>query len=238
MRMFGAKNVVGKQLTQIIIDDMKGHDFSEYTYIEPFCGVCGTLKYMAPLFKKVYANDICKDLILLHRELKANTFVNPKITREKWTKLKYSSTPSSERAMAGFGCSFGGVFFNGYIDDPKNNDMEYSSLIRLAPKLQNVIFSCKDYFEFLKGIVNTSKKYVIYLDPPYKNTCCLPWPEFDSTKFWNVCRALGKMKNIKLYVSELSAPKDFKCIYCFKRRNGLHNVGTGNIIIEEKLYTI
>ena len=29
-------------------------------YIDLFCGACGVLRYMAPLFKKSYANDLHK----------------------------------------------------------------------------------------------------------------------------------------------------------------------------------
>jgi len=194
------------------------------------------LRYMTPCFKKCYANDLHKDLILLLKLVKNNKFENPKITREKWLKYKFSNKSSAERAFAGFANSYGGVWFNGFINETGNNDMEYSSLIRLAPKLQNTTFSNKNYIDFLQEFsFDLNKNYVIYCDPPYKGTSCQPWPEFDSVQFWNIMRNLSKYKNIKVIVSEVSAPNDFKCIYRLKRRNGMHNI-SDKLVIEEKLF--
>jgi DNA adenine methylase len=234
MRYYGGKGVQGKQISAII--SMIIGESSDAIYLEPFCGALGVLRHVAKNFKKCYANDACKDLIMLLKEVKNGKFQNPKITKEKWLKFKYSAKSSADRAFAGFGCSYGGVWFNGYINNPTNNDMIYSSLIRLIPKIGNVTFSNKDYLIFLKSFeFGTSKKYVIYMDPPYKGTCNLPWEEFDSTQFWNIVRKLSKTKNVTVIVSEVSAPSDFKCVYKFKRRNGMHNI-SDKTEIEEKLY--
>jgi len=193
---------------------------------------------MASNFKECYGNDISRDLILLLKQVKTQKFQNPHITREKWNTLKESTKPSAERAFAGHACSYGGVKFNGYINDPLNNDMEYSSLIKLSTKIQNVKFSNMDYISFIQGLIQNDKKYVIYLDPPYKKGS-QPWnTNFDSKEFWNVVRKLGHMKNIKVFISELNAPSDIKCIYKLTRRNGMHNVASKNLVIEEKIYTI
>jgi DNA adenine methylase len=208
-------------------------------YIEPFCGAIGVLRHVSEHFKKCYANDICKDLIMLLKLVKTEKFENPRITKEKWLDYKYTTKSSAERAFAGFGCSYGGVWFNGYISSDSNNDMIYSSLIRIACKLQNTTFSNKNYVTFLEEFkFIPGQKYVIYMDPPYKGTSCQPWEDFDSVKFWSIVRKLAKNKNIKVVVSEVSAPSDFKCIYSFKRKNGMHNITNDKIVIEEKLYTI
>jgi DNA adenine methylase len=208
-------------------------------YIEPFCGCCGVLRHVAGNFKKCYASDIAKDLMMLLKLVKCGKFKNPKITKQKWLDYKYSNKPSAERAFAGYGCSYGGVWFNGYINDPNNNDMTYSSLVKLAPKLQNTVFSNKNYVDFLRDFkFDPKQKYLIYMDPPYKGTCNLPWEEFDSLQFWNIVRKLSKTKGIKVIISEVSAPSDFKCIYKFNRRNGMHNITSDKIVIEEKLYTL
>lgn len=246
MRYFGGKAVVGKRLSAEIINYIikkntkKKIDFDNTVYIELFCGACGILRYMAPYFKKCYANDIHKDLIMLLKSVKNGTFKNPKITREKWLEYKYSKKSSANRAFAGFANSYGGVWFNGYINDNgDNNDMEYSSLVRLSPKLQNTLFSNKNYINFLKEFeFDKNKNYVIYMDPPYKNTSCQPWETFDSNEFWEITRKLGKLPNITVIVSEVSAPKDFKCFFKLERRNGMHNITSDKLIIKEKLYTI
>ena len=236
MRFYGGKGVQGKQISTVILELIG--DCSDTIYLEPFCGALGVLRHVAQHFKKCYANDMCKDLIMLHKEVKNGKFQNPKITKEKWLKYKYTTKSSAERAFAGFGCSYGGVWFNGYISTPSNNDMIYSSLIRLIPRIQNVVFSNKDYKDFLSSFQFGKQKYVIYMDPPYKGTCNLPWEEFDSNQFWNIVRKLSKTKGVKVIVSEVSAPSDFKCIYKFKRKNGMHNITSDKIEIEEKLYML
>jgi site-specific DNA-adenine methylase len=237
VRFHGGKGVIGKRLSEVILNSVDNDP--DTIYIELFCGAAGVLRYMTSHIKKCYANDICKDMIMLLNSVKNETFDNPKITKEKWLEYKYSKKSSAERAFAGFACSYSGIFFNGYIPDPKNNDMEYSSLLKLAPRIQNVKFSNKSYDIFLSDFkFDRTKKYIIYLDPPYRGTSCQPWPKFDSDRFWTICRKLGKMKNVKLFISEVSAPSDFKCIYTLKRRNGMHNITSNKIIIEEKLYTI
>jgi DNA adenine methylase len=240
MRYFGGKSVYGKKIAHFILNYLieRGIDLNTTVYIEPFCGALGVFKYIVPYVKKSYANDISKDLILLWKQVQKEMFKNPHINQTTWSKLKYETKPSAERAFAGFGCSFGGVWFNGYICDNGNNDMTYNTLVKIAPLIKNTIFTNFDYEKILNKVLHDSKKtYVIYMDPPYRGTCNLPWGEFDSTQFWNIVRKLSKIKNVIVIVSEVSAPSDFKCIYRFKRRNGMHNT-TDKTEIEEKLYVL
>lgn len=241
MRYFGGKSKLGKILTNVIISYLheKGINTKETIYIEPFCGALGLMKYIVDYFEKCYANDLCKDLIMLHKQVKSGTFKNPKITKEKWMEYKFTNKSSAERAFAGFGCSFGGSFFNGYINDSTNNDMTYSSIIKMKSKIQKITFSNKDYYDFLKCFkFESNKKYVIYFDPPYKNTSCQPWPEFDSNKFWTIVKKLGSYKNITVIVSEKSAPPEFKSIFKINRRNGMHNITTDKVEIQEYLFVL
>jgi hypothetical protein len=76
------------------------------------------------------------------------------------------------------------------------------------------------------------------MDPPYQNTVKSHlWEKFDSDKFWDLVRILSKIKNVIVFVSEISAPNDFKCIYKFKRTNGMHNISK-NTTIEEKVFIL
>jgi DNA adenine methylase len=241
MRYYGGKGIHGKRISNIITEYLikNGEDPSSMIYLEPFCGALGVMRHMRVKFKKCYANDICKDLIQLWKSIQKGTFKNPKITEKKWKELKYgnSKKPSDIRAFAGFGCSFGGVWFNGYIKDNGNNDMQYSSLIRLD--LDGIIFSSVDYKKFLKSkIEKANDRILVYLDPPYKNTCNVPWKEgFDSKEFWEIVRMLSKIPQIVVIISELSAPKDFKAIHTFQRRSGMHNATSKKQLLE-KLYII
>lgn len=251
MRYYGGKGVHGKKISITILHYLKSKNINtdELIYLEPFSGALGVFRYIAPLCKKSYANDYCKDLIMLWKEVQKGTFKNPKINEKKWRKLKYSTNRSPEKAFAGFGCSFGGVWFNGYIKDIKNNDMQYNTLIKMNPKIQKSIFSSQDYKTFLKQKIKPNKKYLIYLDPPYQKTCTIPWTEkngikpvknnsFNSDEFWKIVKYLGKNPNITVLISETYAPKEFKVIKKFKRESGMHNITTNKKTIYEKIYTI
>jgi site-specific DNA-adenine methylase len=66
-------------------------DCSDVIYLEPFCGALGVLRHVSRHFKKCYANDSCRDLIMLLKEIKKGKFQNPKITKDKWLRYKYTS---------------------------------------------------------------------------------------------------------------------------------------------------
>jgi len=242
MRLYGGKGVYGKKISQFILSYLleKNIDLTKVIYIEPFCGALGVLRYISPCVKKSYANDISKNLIMLWKQVQKGNFKNPHIDQEKWKVLKNDKKCSAEKAFAGYGCSFGGVWFNGYICDNGNNDMTYNTLIKMEPNIQNCIFTSLDYLEFLKKVIsNTNNFYVIYMDPPYKNTCVIPYDNFgsfDNNQFWDTVRFYSKFKNVIVIVSELSAPKDITEIFRFKRRSGMGNT-TSNNQLTEKLYS-
>lgn len=259
IRYYGGKGNHGRQIAAVIMkllsklnieslgssqnathttDSGNSSNSRNVVYIEPFCGALGVLRYMSAYVKKCYANDVCKDIAILFRQVKAGSFQNPQIDKDKWTHYKTSNKPSAERAFAGFGCSFGGVWFNGYISNKENNDMTYSSLVRLTPKLQNTIFSDKSYDDLLGNFnFKNDTTYIIYMDPPYEGTCNLPWGGFDSVSFWKIARKLSTRPNVHVLVSEISAPEDFKCVYKFKRSNGMRH-SCGDLTIEEKIYVL
>jgi DNA adenine methylase len=238
VRYFGGKGVHGKSIAEKIINDIGEENLKEYIYMEPFCGALGVLKHMVKLnFKKVYGNDLNKDIITLWKEVQKGTFKNPKITRNKWLDYKYSKVSSPERTFAGYGCSFGGVWFNGYICDNGNNDMQYNTINKIKESIREVVFSNEDYEKFITSKIKEGKKYIIYMDPPYnKTTAPKQWGEFDTKKFWDLVCTLSKNKNIKVYVSEFTGPTWCKLLYKFERRSGMHNTTKYKQTVVEKLY--
>jgi DNA adenine methylase len=242
MRYYGGKGVHGKKIAHFLMSyliDEIGIDLSKVIYAEPFCGALGVFRYICPHVKKTIANDLSKDLILLWKSVQQSNYKNPHIDEIKWRKLKAETKPSADRAFAGFGCSFGGVWFNGYICDHGNNDMTYHTLVKMQDIIEDTTFVSVDYKTFLKKIIKDPKQiYVIYMDPPYKNTCTIPYTSsFDSSEFWDTVRVYSKLKNVIIVTSELSAPKDFKEIFNFQRRSGMSN--TSNITsFKEKLFVL
>jgi DNA adenine methylase len=66
------------------------------------------------------------------------------------------------------------------------------------------------------------KNALVYCDPPYANTTQYDATgKFSSEEFWNTMREWSKT-NI-LFVSEYTAPEDFKCILEINTRTDIRN---------------
>jgi DNA adenine methylase len=76
-------------------------------------------------------------------------------------------------------------------------------MLKTIKELKDTEFISKDYSKW------NPKGYVIYIDPPYKNsvTNYYETEEFDHDRFWNIMRKWSK--NNIVFISEQDAPKDF-----------------------------
>lgn len=232
MKYLGGKNILGKEIAQVMCliprENING-------YLEPFCGALGVLKRMTSEFKKCEASDIHCELIHLWKEVKKDSFKPPKtMTEEKYKKIKamIPKTPSESalKAFVGFGCAFGGKYFGVYAQKYTNGKKEdylqaaKNSINKLRPVIQNVKFKCISY-DKLKP-----RNKLIYCDPPYVfkkfsikyRNKTKKYDDFDSEKFWETMREWSKPKyNNIVIISELQAPKDFKCIWKKKKHRSI-----------------
>jgi DNA adenine methylase len=212
MRYLGGKTNIGKEIAKVLKeiappDTVKG-------YCEPFCGSLGVMVHMVDDYHKTLAYDKCKDLILLWKEIKKGMFKVPRNVSERtWNKYKKQKEPSAMRAFIGFGCSFGGVWFSGFVNkyDPNGIKSAIKSIKRKEKYVKKINkIGYKDYKNVkLKG-------YLVYCDPPYNNKTEYKATNnnntgFDSDEFWDIIRKWSK-DNIVI-ISEYKAPKDFKCIW-------------------------
>ena len=116
--------------------------------------------------------------------------------------------------LVGF-CTFGAKFFGGYPRGFKNDGVtprnitneSIRNLIKQAPNLQGIDFQCCDFRDVSTDISN----FVIYCDPPYRDTTKYTTGSFPYEEYYDWCRALAK-SNIVL-CSEYWMPDDFKCIW-------------------------
>jgi len=233
MRYLGGKTRIGKEISQVLMK--YGPPDQVNSYCEPFCGALGVMIHMVDKgYKKTKAYDKCKDLILLWKEVKAGTFKYPKNVSERtWKRYKRDPTPSAMRAFVGFGCSFGGTWFEGYIGNYDSTSVKAS--IRGLYKKEEYVkkithIGHKDYNKInLKG-------YLIYCDPPYKNTRGYRASgKFNSEEFWDIVRQWSK--NNIVIVSEFTAPKDFKCIWKKNRKISVNTINNKeNYKVCEKLF--
>ncbi|MCI0553827.1 MAG: DNA adenine methylase, partial [Anaerolineae bacterium] len=201
----GGKHRIGKKIAELIAFYKPIH------YHEPFCGMFGVGKRVNALC--VTASDIHQDLILMLKAVRDGWEGPDWINESFWKELKYADYHSAVRAYVGFGCSFGGRFF----ENParcynRGQDVGYHaaqarrSLARLRPLIQGVTFDCYSYQEY------EGQADLLYCDPPYAGTKEYSQVErFNSKEFWDW--VWKESRNRVVLVSELECPDPrIKCV--------------------------
>lgn len=234
MKYLGGKHGIGKWIAQYMVDQCPPADV--IGYLEPFCGSLGVFKQMTNKgYKKYIASDFHPDLIDMWKKLQKKQLRLPKeISESEYNRLKNAKSPNAMRAVAGFGLSFGGKFFAGYAQKWAGNSgrnflKEFkNSIEKIKPSVQqkNTEFYNKSYDAF------TPKNMLIYCDPPYRETEGYSTGEFDHEDFWETMRIWSR--NNCVFISEESAPLDFKVVWRRKKRRTLDK--QDRFYKEEKLY--
>lgn len=211
MKYMGSKNRLAKDLAPII---QKYIDNGCRGYLEPFCGGANMIDKIDCNVKVACDNN--KYLIALLKYIIDNSADLPKeITCEQYKDVMNNKDKYEDWyvGFVGFCCSFGAKFFGGYArgkannGEPRNYAMEsYKNLNKQAPNLKNIVFKCCD-FRKIKGV----KGFVIYCDPPYRNTTEYATGDFPYDEFYSWCKEMAK-DNVVL-ISEYSMPDDFECIW-------------------------
>ena len=234
MKYVGAKHLIGRYISKYMHDHVPPDKVAGY--LEPFCGSLGVFKQMVKYkYKKFIGSDIQPDIIQMWKELQNGTLKMPKTMSEKqWLKLKDAPSPNALKAVVGFGMSFGGDFFSGYIQKYASgsgrdfyNEIK-NSLKKIQPLIQkpNVKFYNKSYLAW------HPHNMLIYCDPPYENTKGYSTGDFDHAEFWDTMRKWSKDNYV--FISEETAPSDFKVVWRKKKKRTLskHN----RFDSEEKLF--
>ena len=248
MRYLGGKYRIADKLSPVIADYLEDKDL----YWEPFLGA-GWVAYELAIelerrsmldSVKLYASDIEPNLMALHKALQDGSVTLPaNLSREQWQALKLETKPSALRAFAGYGCSFGGMFFKSYAkSDSKRNYASNAkhSIERVARKvslfnLHTIDFNDPglDSGELLDTL--QAGKAVIYCDPPYNNTAGYQ-VKFNRQEFIENCLILSDYGNTVL-VSEYMINHDrFKVIKEIKSKTDIRStMGTDRT---ERLYRV
>lgn len=213
MKYLGAKHLIGNEISSFLYN-IVSPDIVD-GYFEPFCGSLGVFKQMIKYnYKKYIASDLQPDIILMWKKLQDNRLKLPETFNEElWKQLKKSESPNALKAVAGFGMSFGGKYFSGYIQKyAKDSNRDFykefkNSLNKIQKIIQkpNIKFYNKSYDSW------NPNNMLIYCDPPYKNTTGYDTGDFDHVNFWETMRKWSK--NNYVFISEETAPKDFIVIW-------------------------
>lgn len=209
----GGKTRIAAQITQQL--ELLSSDRG--VYVEPFVGSAAVFHKMAPRFEVAVGADIMEDLVLLWQAA-ADGWIPPENLSMEEHQALWHSSPSALRAFAGFPCSFGGRWFQGYARDPKS-DRNFAqagsrSIVRRAKTMKHAEFRHADYHE-LEDLIGP--KTLVYADPPYANTKSYPGSaRFDSKEFW-ATMARWVDKGAQVAVSEYVAPPEWVEVWSVDR---------------------
>ena len=211
MKYVGSKNRIAKELAPIIQSYV---DKGCKGCLEPFCGGANMIDKINCNVKVACDNN--RYLIALLKYIINNAADLPKeVTYEQYKNVMDNKDKYADWyvGFVGFLCSFGSKFFGGYArgknnnGEPRNYALEsYRNLNKQAPDLKNIIFKCCD-FRQIKGV----KDFVIYADPPYRDTTKYSIGEFPYDEFYDWCKEMSR-DNVVL-ISEYNMPDDFECIW-------------------------
>lgn len=236
MRYVGSKRRLAKDIAPILqnaIDNWGGCK----GYIEPFVGganmICNIRcdnrvgyddhKYLIALLKHI--QESTADLPLTYDEEFYNQVRDDKDAYSDWLV-----------GLVGFS-TYGAKWFGGYPRGFKNDGItprdEVDEMIRnlktQAPLLNGIAFDCMDFRE-----IDELEGYVIYCDPPYKNSLRYSTSFFPYNEFYNWCRRMSVAN--KVFVSEYAMPDDFKCIWTKEIKCTVDKASRTNRT--EKLFTL
>ena len=210
----GGKKRLGKRISYVI--KLVENDLynERLDYFEPFVGMAGVIRHFSDENRKLYANDINKDIILMWKAIQNGWKPPLSCSKEEYEKLKLSKHHSAKRGFIGTVASWGGIFFHHYrLDYNKNKDFlreGYNGLMKIKPYIMNIDFIDSSSYDTFNP-----EGFLIYCDPPYKGNklgiSTSYFQSFDHSYFWNVMRKWSK--NNLVIISESIAPKDFKKIW-------------------------
>ena len=234
MKYVGSKNKIAKYIVPIVQSYI---DKGCNGVLIPFCGganIEDKLKH-----DNIISSDINEYLIELLIKTRDDFNNLPlKTTKDEYIKIKNNKKiyPKWLVGLYEFCASYNSKSWAGYCGDCKTKqgirhyDQEaIRNLIKQAANLKGIKFECRSYLDIDRNI----NGYVIYCDPPYRDTTKYKTGDFDYDTYYQWVRDMSK--NNIVICSEYWMPDDFTCIWQKEVRMSLDkNSSKQNRI--EKLY--
>lgn len=211
MKYMGSKNRIANDILPIILNNRKENQY----FIDLFVGGANLIDKVNGLR---IGCDINNYLIALWKGLQKGRKLIYPIDKSLYNSARNEYNINNlvlfdefEIGAIGYSASFNGRFFEGgYSGKVKGRNYileQINNIQNQIPNLLNVEFYCCEYNKL--DIPNNS---IIYCDPPYKDTKQYSFSKnFNHDTFWQWVRDNSKYHDI--YVSEYSAPEDFKCVW-------------------------
>lgn len=213
MKYKGSKARFAATITEILRHERKKGQW----FVDLFCGACSIVELMQ---HKRIANDLSTSIYGLMTAIQIGWEPPEIVTFQEYIKAKEFPTPDYLKGFIGFGCTWGGKYFDGFARDPAGlrnyADESRRSLLLQKDKLQRVVFTNLDY-----RAVFLPPQSLIYCDPPYMDTSDYGG-NFDHNVFWKWC---GKKvdEGHTVFVSEYQAPANWDCVWSTDTVNNLNN---------------
>lgn len=229
MRYQGGKCQIARNIVDIILE----YKTNEDTFVDLFVGGGAVAIKAAPHFDNIIVNDLNKYIIAMYRGIQNDRQFPTVITEHQYKYIRsHKDDDLGLTAFAGFCCSFGGKFFQGYARGGNKNYAlaANNAILRDKASIKKFQLHNLDYRE-----VDIPANSIIYLDPPYANTTIYNGVKpFYSDEFWDWVRQISKTN--KVFVSEQSAPDDFISIWSKPKRRQLGNNNKSQPVIMEHLF--
>lgn len=218
MQYMGSKNRYAKYIVPIIQKYIDDNNVTKY--LEPFVGGANIIDKIQ--CKKKIGCDKHKYLIALLKHIQHTTEGLPNtILFEEYDKVRSSFNnntndyPDWYKGLVGFCGSFGSRWFDGGYARASKTDVNgarvgqaIKNLVSQSSSLKNISFI---HMGFQDIPMTKIQGYVIYCDPPYRNTKNYSTGKFPYEEYYQWVRNLSK-DNIVL-CSEYWMPDDFECIW-------------------------
>lgn len=194
---------------------------------------CGGLSMSVALSKNgpVYSTDACVPLIGLYRAVQAGW--DPPTHVDEATYRAARNLPDTDpmKAFCGFGCSFGGRFFEGYA---RGGCRSYADTTRRVLHAQIPVcseFAAVDFFDVHPRPLDG----VLYLDPPYAGTKSYSrTPRLDHARFVERVREWSAFAPV--FVSEYEFSLGQVVLAIRKAKSVAGGNGGGRVGIERLYY--
>jgi DNA adenine methylase len=229
MRYLGGKSRLAKHIIPFF------GNLEDKVYVEPFCGGCGLIAHVKA--KRRIANDVHPNLIALLQAVSDGWEPPAELSLELWRELRTQAKEgvvSPLVGFAGFPCSYGGRWFEGYARTRRGDNssgvaaVARAALLREAPRLAGIEFHCGHYAD-----LDIPVGSVVYCDPPYKNTKGYSGTQpFNHNELYRWCYQLKDLKGCEVFLSEQEAPLTFNQLWKQPRTSGLDQDGARKTVTE------
>ena len=211
MQYMGSKNRYAKYIVPIIQSYIDENNIAKY--LEPFVGGANIIDKVR--WEKKIGCDSNEYLIALLQYVSNQNEMPLEIDENEYNEVKNNKENYDKWyvGLVGFTATFGNKFFGGCARNKTKSTADYSrtainNIRKQQPNLKSAYFISKSFQDIPTEKLND---YVIYCDPPYRDTTTYKTRPFPYEEYYDWVRELSK-NNIVL-CSEYWMPDDFECIW-------------------------